>query len=361
MYKHLIKPILFLFSPEFMHDFFVSLGETIGNIPGGAALTRAICDYAHPSLETQVAGMVFKNPIGLAAGFDKNVRLTKIIPPVGFGFMEVGAVTQFPYGGNPGRELLRLPEDSSIIVYYGLKNIGAAAVKKKLPALLPFKIPTGLNIAKTNRADILGKKSAEDYAMTYRMLAPHFAYTILNISCPNAQDGRLFQDPHLLDNLLAAFTKEKKQGPIFLKISNDLTLQEADDVLRVAEKYSFIDGFVVGNLAKRREILNLKSSPSRLNLLPHGGLSGAPLKKLSTNLIRHIYRETKGKYVLIGLGGVFTAEDAYEKIKAGASLIQIITGLIYNGPLTVKKINKGLVKLLARDGFQRVSEAVGKE
>jgi len=305
--------------------------------------------------------MDFKNPIGLAAGFDKNVRLTKIIPSVGFGFMEVGAVTQFPFGGNPGRELLRLPKDSSIIVYYGLKNIGAAAVREKLPTLLPFKIPIGLNIAKTNRADICGEKSLEDYAMTYRMLASYFAYTSLNISCPNAQDGRRFQDPRLLDSLLTVFMKEKKQGPIFLKISNDLTLQEVDEVLLIAEKYSFIDGFIVGNLAKRREILDLKSSPQRLNLLPHGGLSGSPLKKLSTNLIRHIYRQTKGKYVLIGLGGVFNAEDAYEKIKAGASLIQIITSLIYAGPTVVKKINQGLVKLLERDGYQNMSEAIGRE
>ena len=216
---------------------------------------------------------------------------------------------------------------------------------------MPFKIPIGLNIAKTNRADIKGEKSVEDYVMTYRMLAQHFAYVTLNISCPNAQDGCLFQDPRMLDSLLSAFAKEEKQGPIFLKISNDLTLQEVDEVLAVAEKYPFMDGFVVGNLAKRRDVLKLKSSQHRLDLLPHGGISGAPLKELSTNIIRHIYRRTNGKYILIGLGGVFTAEDAYEKIKAGASLVQIITGLIYGGPTAVKKINKGLAELLARDGY----------
>ncbi|MGB7957989.1 MAG: quinone-dependent dihydroorotate dehydrogenase [Minisyncoccia bacterium] len=361
MYESFIKPILFLFDPEFMHDFFVSLGEAIGNIPGGAAVTRAFCNYAHPSLETKVAGIDFKNPIGLAAGFDKDVRLTKVIPAVGFGFMEAGAVTQFPYGGNPGRELLRLPEDRSIIVYYGLKSIGAGAVKDKLAALLPLKIPTGLNIAKTNRADIKGEKSVEDYVMTYRMLAPQFTYVTLNVSCPNAQDGCLFQDPQMLNSLLSAFAKEEKKGPIFLKISNDLTFKEVDDVLAVTGKYPFIDGFVVGNLAKRHGVLKLKSSQQQLDLIPEGGISGAPLKDLSTNIIRHIYRKTNGKYILIGLGGVFTAEDAYEKIKAGASLVQIITGLIYNGPTVVKKINKGLAELLARDGYKHVSEAVGKE
>jgi dihydroorotate dehydrogenase len=359
MYESFLKPLLFLFNPEFMHDSFVAIGQVLGAVPGGKQIVRAFCGYEHPSLKTNVLGIDFKNPIGLAAGFDKDVRLTKIMPSVGFGFMEVGAVTQFPYAGNPGRRLVRLPEDNSIIVYYGLKNIGATAVEKKTSRLLPFGIPVGLNIAKTNNADIKGEKSVEDYVMTYRVLAEHFAYVTLNISCPNAGDGRLFQDPQMLDSLLAAFAKEKKHGPILLKISNDLTTQEVDTVLDVVLKYSFVDGFVVGNLAKRRDAVQLRSPASRLNLLPQGGISGAPVKELSTNLIRHIYRRTNGKYVLIGLGGVFTAEDAYEKIKAGASLVQIITGLIYGGPMVVKRINKGLVELLARDGYHHVSEAVG--
>jgi dihydroorotate dehydrogenase len=361
MYEFLIKPFLFLFDPELVHDSFIALGEALGNIPWGRTLTRAACGYEHSSLRTKILGIDFKNPIGLAAGFDKDVRLTKIVPSVGFGFMEVGAVTQFPYGGNPGRRLVRLPKDRSIIVYYGLKNVGAEAIKEKLPRITPFKIPAGLNIAKTNRADIKGEKSTEDYVATYRMLAPYFAYATLNVSCPNAQDGRLFQDPRLLDDLLVAFSKEEKRGPIFLKISNDLTPQEIDEILVVVQGHPFVDGFVVGNLAKRRDALQLRSSASRLNLLPRGGISGGPLKELSTNIIRHIYRQTNGKYILIGLGGVFTAEDAYEKIRAGASLVQIITGLIYGGPAVVKKINKGLVGLLARDGYNHISEAIGTE
>jgi len=361
MYESLIKPLLFLFDPELMHDSFVALGEMLGSLPGGQQLVGSVCRYEHPMLETRVLGVDFKNPIGLAAGFDKDVRLTKIVPSVGFGFMEVGSVTQFPYEGNRGRRLVRLPADRSIIVYYGLKNIGAEAVRGKLPRLLPFGMPVGLNIAKTNRADIKGERSVEDYVKTYRLIARYFSYVTLNISCPNAQDGRLFQDPHLLDDLLVAFLKEEKHGPIFLKISSDLTAQEVDEILSIVQKYPFIDGFIVGNLAKRRDGLRLKSSEHRLGLLPQGGISGTPVKELSTNIIRHIYRATNGKYVLIGLGGVFTAEDAYEKIKAGASLIQIVTGLIYEGPTVVKKINKGLVDLLTRDGYQHVSEAIGKE
>jgi dihydroorotate dehydrogenase subfamily 2 len=359
MYDSLIKPILFRCDPERMHDVFVGIGGFLGAVPGGTSLVRAFCGYGHPSLRTEVCGIPFENPIGLAAGFDKDVRLTNVMPAVGFGFMEVGSVTHYPYGGNSGRRLVRLPADRSIIVHYGLKNIGADAVRKKLPRFLPFRIPTGLNIAKTNREDIKGTRSVDDYVATYRMLAPYFSYATLNISCPNAQDGLLFQDPRMLNDLLAAFSGERKYGPIFLKLSVDLTEREVDDIIGVVEKYAFVDGFVVGNLVKRREALALRSSPERLALLPQGGISGDPIRDLSTNMIRRIYRVTKGKYAIIGLGGVFTAEDAYEKITAGASLVEMVTGLIYRGPTVVKEINRSLVDLLARDGYAHIADAVG--
>lgn len=359
MYEKILKPIFFFFDPERVHDFFRWFGEWLGRFGLSRWIVQKFCGYEHPALRTRIAGIDIKNPIGLAAGFDKDVRLTQIMPSVGFGFMEVGAVTRHPYGGNKGMHVARLPQDQSIIVYYGLKNIGAEAIVQKMQHL-KFAIPVGLNIAKTNRADIKGEKSVEDYVSTYRMLAKYCAYATINISCPNAQDGRLFQEPQLLDSLLAALSKENKQGPVFLKVSTDLTLEELDKVLAVVEKYSFVDGFVVGNLTKRREILCLKSSPEELNRIPLGGISGKPIRDLATNMIRHIYRKSAGKHLIIGLGGIFSAEDAYEKIKAGASAVQMITGLIYNGPTVVKNINKGLVKLLARDGYQHISEAVGK-
>ncbi len=360
IYENIIKPVLFRFDPEDIHDFFVELGHTLGNFMWGRHVTAWFCSYTNPALVVHVAGIRFKNPVGLAAGFDKDVTLTRIMPSVGFGFMEAGAVTRFPYEGNSGLRLARLPSDQSLIVNYGLKSIGADAIESKLRHL-KFTFPVGLNIAKTNRADIKGEKSIEDYVETYRMLAHHFSYVTLNISCPNAQDGCTFQDPTLLDSLLAAFEKEKKVCPMFLKLSTHLTAEEADAIIAVVKKYSFVDGFVVGNLSKRRDILHLTSSPEKLNIIPQGGISGKPLQEISTNLIRHIYRKTKGKYIIIGLGGIFTAEDAYEKIKAGASLVQIITGLIYGGPQVVKQINKGLVELMRRDGYSNISEAVGKE
>jgi len=282
------------------------------------------------------------------------------MPSVGFGFAEVGAVTRYPYEGNKGLRVVRLPADQSMIVYYGLKNVGAEKIEKKLQRL-HFKIPVGLNIAKTNRADIKGALSTEDYAVTYRMLAHYFSYVTLNVSCPNAQDGFMFQEPRALDTLLAAIGKEKIVGPILLKISNHLTAEEVDAIIAVTDKYPFVTGFVVGNLVKRRDLLRLTSPPEEVNAIPEGGISGRPIKELSTNLIRHIHRKTKGRYVIIGLGGIFTAEDAYEKIKAGANVVQIITGLFYKGPEAAKKINKGLVELLRRDGYTNISEAVGKE
>lgn len=362
MYERILKPIFFRFDPEAVHDFFVWFGEVLGASPLGRWIVGIFCEYEHPALRTRVAGIDFRNPVGLAAGFDKDIRLTKVMPSVGFGFMEVGAITRYPYDGNDGLRLARLPEDKSLIVYYGLKNVGAEEIERKLQRLR-FKIPVGLNIAKTNRADIKGERSVEDYAATYRMLAHYFSYVTLNVSCPNAQDGCLFQEPHLLDTLLAAIEKEVKaySMPIFLKISNHLSTEEVDGILEVVERYPFVTGFVVGNLAKRREMLKLISPPEKLAAIPDGGISGAPVKELSTQLIRYLYKKTKGKYGIIGLGGIFTAEDAYEKIKAGASLVQIITGLIYGGPQTVKKINKGLVEFLARDGYATIGEAVGKE
>lgn len=359
MYEKILKPIFFRIDPERIHDFFIWFGGLLGSNQFTRGIVASICDYEHPSLATRVAGIDFKNPVGLGAGFDKDARLTKIIPAVGFGFMEVGAITHFPYEGNRGLRCLRLPDDHSLIVYYGLKNTGAEAIEKRLKKM-KFRFPVGVNIAKTNRADIKGEKSIEDYVETYKMLSHYFAYATLNVSCPNAQDGVLFQDPAMLETLLAAIAKEKKTCPVFLKISTHLSMEEVDAIIAVVEKYPLVDGFIIGNLAKDRSSLRLRSRQEQLDVIPEGGISGAPIRVLSTEMVRHIYRATDGRYVLIGVGGVFTAEDAYEKIKAGASLVQLVTGLIYEGPLMVKRINRGLVKLLERDGYATVADAVGK-
>ncbi|MEK7117877.1 MAG: quinone-dependent dihydroorotate dehydrogenase, partial [Patescibacteria group bacterium] len=318
-YQKIVKPILFFLEPEFVHDCFIVLGEFLGRFWLTRKIVRQICFYEHPMLETEVCGLKFANPVGLAAGFDKDARLTQIIQAVGFGFMEVGAVTQFPSKGNPGRRLLRLPEDKALIVYYGLKSAGARAIYEKMEKI-DIKIPTGVNIAKTNHSDIKGEKSVDDYVSTYRLLASHFSYATINISCPNVQDGCTFQDnPALLEKLVAALQGIKKGAPVFVKISNSISEAEVDRVLEIVSRYSLVDGFIITNLAKDRASLNLKSPKKILDALPQGGISGGPIRQKSNHLISYVYQKTKGKYAIIGVGGVFTAADAYEKIKAGAS------------------------------------------
>lgn len=359
IYQKILKPIFFLFEPEFIHDRFVALGELLGRFSITRRIVRSFCLFEDPSLAVEVNGLKFQNPVGLAAGFDKDTRLTRIIPEVGFGFMEVGAVTELPFGGNAGRRLLRLPKDKALVVYYGLKNIGSEAIYEKA-SKLTFTIPTGLNIAKTNHADIKGEKAVEDYVNTYRLLSPYFAYSAINISCPNALDGSMFQDnPILLDKLLSDLSNEKKSSPVFLKISNHISDSAVDQVIAVVERYTFVDGFIIANLSKDRSNLNLQSPKELLDLLPNGGISGKPIQEKSDHLIRHVYSKIKGKYTIIGVGGIFTAEDAYRKIKAGASLVQLMTGLIYEGPLVIKKINKELARIVKRDGYKNISEAVG--
>ncbi len=359
IYSQLIKPILFRLEPEWVHDHVTSLGELLGRYRLTRAAIRVLCRYEHTSLETTVDGIRYLNPIGLSAGFDKDVRLTQIMPAVGFGFMEVGAITYHPSAGNPGRHLVRLPQDQALIVYYGLKNRGAEAIHQQIQKLT-CRIPTGINIAKTNRADIKGDQSIADYVLTYRLLGKYFTYATINISCPNTQDGCSFQDsPALLDGLLAALQNETKTGPVYLKISNDATDKQVDQLLELVKRYPVIDGFVVTNLAKQRERLQLQSSTATLNLLPAGGISGKPTEANSNHLISYIYHATQGKYTIIGVGGIFTAADAYAKIKAGASLVQLITGMIYGGPLTIKRIKIGLVELLRRDGFSSIEQARG--
>ncbi len=361
LYQSALKPILFRMDPEWIHDRATDSGALLGRFRVGRAVVSTVCHYENPLLNTNVNGIVYANPIGLSGGFDKDARLTQIMPAIGFGFTEVGSITRYGSPGNPGKHLVRLPEDQAIIVYYGLKNLGADAIHERIKDLT-FTIPTGLNIAKTNRADIHGEQSIQDYLYTYRLLSRYFAYTTINISCPNAQDGCLFQDhPTLLTGLLSALQAEPKTGPVYLKISNDLTLAQLDRLLERVLPYSMIDGFVVTNLAKQRDQLQLKSSIDRLNMLPAGGISGKPIAQQSNRLIKHIYRSTQGRYTIIGVGGIFTADDLYTKIKAGASLTQLITGMVYGGPLTIKRLKRGLVALLERDGFDSIAAARGTE
>lgn len=354
LYQQILKRILFLRDPEKVHDGFIQVGKLLGRFWISRFKTRALFSYSHPALEQRVCGIAFKNPIGLAAGFDKNAELTQIMPEVGFGFEEVGSVTGEPCAGNPGRHLWRLPKSKSLVVYYGLKNDGAQVISKRLSDV-HFRIPIGISIAKTNCKETCDRGvGIADYVVAYRAFEGVGDYYTINVSCPNAYGGQPFHDKESLTLLLGALFKENKTKPVFVKISPDLTHAEVDDVVEVVQAYP-VDGLIISNLTKPRDNARIKES----QVPDVGGLSGKVVEDLANEMIGYVYRKTQGKLVIVGCGGVFSAKDAYEKIKRGASLVQLITGMIYQGPQVISEINQGLVKLLTRDGYTNISEAVG--
>ncbi len=351
-YTKILKPIAFQIDPEEIHNLALKLGSILGKFWISRTIISALYNYSNKRLETKVLGINFKNPLGLAAGFDKNAKITDILPSVGFGFMEVGSITALKCEGNPKPRLWRLPKDNSIAVYFGLANDGAEAISKKLKNK-SFEIPLAISIAKTNDSKIKGDASVEDYYKSYLLTKDIADFIVLNISCPNTGDGCSFENPLLLDKLLKRINNKNKIT--FLKISSALERKQVDQIIKVVDKYK-ISGFIISNLNKSKS--NLKSSKEELDKVK-GGLSGEPVREPSNKLIKYIYKKTKGGYIIIGLGGIFTAEDAYEKIKNGASLVQLITGMIYKGPGVIKEINKGLVRLLEADGYSNISKAVG--
>ena len=351
MYKY-IKPILFKQDPERVHNRMLRLGRFMG-MSRLSRLLRGMFVYRDERLENNVLGINFKNPIGLAAGFDKNAYLTNFIPDIGFGFIEVGSMTANACEGNPKPRLHRLINDKGIIVNYGLANQGVERIHKRLKGK-KFRIPVGISIAKTNDASIKGDESVNDYFKGFESMKDIGDYITINISCPNTGDGRSFEDPVLLEGLLKKIKSQRSKEIIFLKISPDIDKKNLDKILGFSGKYG-INGFVISNLTKKRDGLS-----SDENLKHSGGISGVPTAKKSNELIKYVYGKTKGKFTIIGCGGVFSGADAYEKIKNGASLIQMITGMIFEGPGIIKKINMELAELLEKDGYSNIREAIGK-
>lgn len=355
LYKQVLKRIFFRIDPEKVHDRMNLNGQLLGKSAITRKLTSLLFSYSNKSLEQNILGINFNNPIGLSAGFDKDANLTEILPGVGFGFEEVGSITGEPCEGNPKPRLFRLKKSKSLVVHYGLKNKGAEKISKQLKNK-KFKIPIGISVAKTNNKETcILEAGIKDYVKTYKLFADIGAYTTINISCPNTYDDQPFTNAKKLDKLMTEIDKIQAKKPVFLKVSPDLTKKEIDAILEVSKKHK-VDGFVCTNLTKNRKNKKIVDS----DVPKVGGISGKVVEDLSNQLISYIYKKTKGKYVIIGVGGVFSAEDAYKKIKAGASLIQMITGMIFEGPQVISEINMGLVKLLKKDGYANISEAVGK-
>jgi len=355
-YTKILKPFYFALDPEMVHNRMLGVGALLGRFSPTRWLTRASFFYSNPKLEQTILGIKFPNPIGLAAGFDKNAEITDILPDVGFGFEEVGSITGETCAGNPKKRLWRLPKSRSLVVYYGLKNDGCEIIRRRLEGK-KLRLPLGISIAKTNSAATVEVEAGiADYAKAFQTFADFGAYLTVNISCPNAFGGEPFTDPEKLERLLARLDQIPTSRPVFLKLAADLKDAELDAILAVAERHR-VHGFVCTNLTKDRSNPLIKDA----QVPDKGGLSGKVVQELSDRMIAQVYKKTQGKKIIMGCGGVFTAQDAYKKIRLGASLIQLITGMIYEGPQTIGAINQGLVALLKKDGYENISVAIGAD
>ncbi len=354
LYKHILKPILFLIDPEKVHDSMTYFGKALGKFKMTRAMTKMLFFYSHNSLNQEMLGIHFPNPVGLAAGFDKNAELTDILPSVGFGFIEVGSITGKYCEGNPKPRVWRLKKSKALVINYGLKNNGAEEISSRLKSK-NFEIPIGISIAKTNdHKTVSTQEGIDDYMISAELFQDVGDYITINISCPNAFGGEPFTDPKKLDLLLREIKTISINKPLFLKLPSKIPPEDLDQIIDIAQMHE-IKGFVCSNLSKDRSSKKIIEKN-----IPHtGGISGKVTEEDANRLIRNIYKKTKGDSIIIGCGGIFSAEDAYKKIKAGASLVQLITGMIFEGPQLIGQINYGLAKFLKRDGFTSIKDAVG--
>ncbi len=326
---------------------------------GGRGLLRSMYHVSDESLATDVCGIKFPNPVGLAAGFDKNAEVYHGLAAMGFGFVEVGTITPLAQSGNERPRLFRLAEDSAVINRMGFNNEGADAAKKNLLHYETAGVPIGVNIGKNKVTP--NEEAASDYENCLDVLYPYGHYFVINVSSPNTPNLRDLQELESLKQLIASIQEKKNsleangasKKPIFLKVAPDMTDEHMRDVVHTAVDEG-LSGIIATNTTLSREGL-----ASNEYISEAGGLSGLPLKERSTKWIKEIYEEVGAQVPIIGVGGIFNGDDAYEKILAGASLIQVYTGMIYEGPGIVKAINSRLLELMKRDGFSNIGEAVG--
>lgn len=349
VYRNVVKPTAFMFDAEAVHKFFIAVGKRLGKHKLGKKVTRVAYYYENDMLSQKLLGIDFTNPIGLSAGFDKNAEIVSICEDVGFGFSEVGSVSAKYCAGNPGVRLERIREKESLWVNLGLNNDGVDEIGSRLSGK-KYGIPYGVSIAKTNCAETADDDAGiRDYCYTLKKLNELNVgkFYVINISCPNSFGGQPFSRPLAYEKLLKELMKTRSKKPIFVKLSPDIDRRNIDSIIKISRKYK-IAGFICSNLTKKHD-------------LGKGGLSGKAVEKASDELLSYVYSRTRGEFVLIAVGGVFSAQDAYKKIKLGANLVELITGMIYNGPNLISEINQGLVSLLREDGYDDICEARGKD
>jgi len=343
MYQ-LLKPLLFQFDPENVHYFVTRNLKRFTKMPGGTALSKAVWGLDDSRLQKEVFGLKFKNPVGLAAGFDKNAELIAEMGALGFGFVEVGTVTPLPQPGNPKPRMFRLPEDNALINRMGFNNLGVDVAAERIAAYRKSLKPgetaliVGGNIGKNKVTP--NEDAVSDYNKCFDRLFNVVDYFVVNVSSPNTPGLRELQEKeplmHILNTLQQRNSKNGISRPILLKIAPDLTDSQLDDIADIV-KQTGIAGIIATNTTISREGLTAKFKGEM------GGLSGKPLTKRSTEVIAYLHKVSGGSFPIIGVGGIHSAEDALEKIQAGASLVQLYTGFIYEGPGLIKRINKKIL------------------
>lgn len=362
IYRQCLRPALFAHDAEQIHEFTL---EQLGRVSASPQLSDVVASFcAAPALPVTAFGLRFPNPVGLAAGMDKNARAVKSWESLGFGFSELGGVTWHAQPGNPQPRVFRAIADEAIVNRMGFNNEGAMAVAATLqqwrargrwPAH-----PVGINLGKSKITPLAS--APEDYASSFRLLRDCADFFVVNVSSPNTPNLRQLQDKHALEEILAAIQENQhaapgaRPKPILVKVAPDLTFEALDEILALARERQLAGIVATNTTITRPETSDATGSRTYSET---GGLSGRPLRARSTAVIRHLHRQSRGKIPIIGVGGIFSAADAWEKITAGACLVQIYTGLVYEGPLLAKTVVAGLRQRLADCGLRTISEAVG--
>ncbi|MFK7808823.1 MAG: quinone-dependent dihydroorotate dehydrogenase [Saprospiraceae bacterium] len=344
MYKLLLKPFLFLLAPEKAHHFTVKSFSILLAIPLLGSLLRNYFTVNDKRLHRNFLGLDFKNPVGLAAGFDKDGKYLHSMSALGFGFIEVGTVTPKGQVGNPQPRLFRLPKDEGLINRMGFNNDGVELLVQRLKQKgKPRNIIVGGNIGKNKVTP--NENAADDYLICFEALFPWVDYFVVNVSSPNTPNLRALQDKEPLTKLLSLLMVENKKKaapkPILLKIAPDLTDGQLDDILQIVTDTG-IDGIIATNTTISREGLN--ESKDRITNIGNGGLSGKPVRERATEVIKYLYEKSGKQLFIIGVGGIVKPEDAVEKLEAGAALVQVYSGLVYEGPMMIRNINKRLLE-----------------
>lgn len=344
MYKSILKPLLFLLNPEDAHHFTVRMTKISFNLPFAKSVVNLIYGFEDKRLEREVFGLKFKNPVGLAAGFDKDAQLIDEMSLLGFGFIEIGTLTPLPQEGNPLPRLFRLPQDEALINRMGFNNGGVLEAVERLKKR-NSEVLVGGNIGKNKFTS--NENAVDDYLYCLEILHPYVDYFVVNVSSPNTPNLRDLQEKEPLKQLLQAVKSandlKEKPKPILLKIAPDLSDGQLDDIVEIVQQTG-IAGIIATNTTLDRS--QLTTPKTEVEAIGAGGLSGKILSKRSTEIIGYLHQKSNGTFPIIGVGGIYSASDAIEKLEAGASLVQVYSGMVYEGPGLIQKIKKGLVNYM---------------